>query len=224
METLFGVWSLAATNTKLKNGYYLFDWIMRQRCFPAFWGRPISGPDKITTDEMAFLKEKDCKTMLIFNDFSEAEISSNNGEKVAERAINAAIELGVPQNEGYAIFVYVPCDWSINHNWMLHFASLLDGHGYTPAFIGNTDSSKNFNFDRQSSHYVQAMGDSPMFETIFGATEPKIFSEPLEWSPYCPSAMNPGDIALWECSAIRFDNYYVPEIYVSNLSIVDKLW
>ena len=64
METLFGVWSLAATNTKLKNGYYLFDWIMRQRCFPAFWGRPISGPDKITTDEMAFLKEKDCKTML----------------------------------------------------------------------------------------------------------------------------------------------------------------
>lgn len=29
-------------------------------------------------------------------------------------------------------------------------------NGYTPAFIGHTDSSKNFNFDRQCSHYVQA--------------------------------------------------------------------
>lgn len=28
-----------------------------------------------------------------------------------------------------------------------------------PGFIGNTDSSKNFNFDRQCSHYVQATHD-----------------------------------------------------------------
>ena len=184
---------------------------MRQKCFPVFWGRPISGPNKVTAAEMAFLKEKDCKIMLIFDDFTEAEISSNNGEKVAARAINAAIELGIPQNKEYAIFVYVPSTWSINHNWMLHFASLLDSHGYIPAFIGNTDSSKNFNFDRQSSHYVQALGAEPEFETIFGATEPKIYAEPVEWSLYCPSAFEQKDIAIWECSTIQFDHYYVPE-------------
>ena len=224
MKTVFGVMSSIASNVKLKNGYTLFDWVMRQRCFPAFWGRPISGENKVSLAEIDFLKEKNCKTMPIFDDFTEAEISSNNGENLALRAINAAIELGIPQNHKHAIFVCVPSNWSINHNWMLHFASLLDSHGYIPAFIGNTDSSKNFNFDRQSSHYVEIMEATPNFKTIFGATEPKVFEEPSEWYPFCPSAMMPADISIWVCDEMHFDGQDIPVIYVSDLETVDKMW
>lgn len=222
MKTTFGVTTVKPSNTKLTNGYTLFDWVMRQKCFPAFWGRPISGENAITSDELAFLKEKNCKTMLVFDDFTEAEISSNDGQKLAIRAIDAAIKLGIPQNKGYAIFVVVPSDWSINHNWMISFAKYLDFHGFIPAFVGNTDSSKNFNFDRQSSHYINFMAEEP-FVTIFAATEPKLNDMPSEWTPFCPSAIKPDDINLWVTNSFNFDEIEISEVYVNDQNLIDSM-
>ena len=41
MKNYFGVSSLTPANQKLKNGYTMFDWVMRQHTFPAFWGRVL---------------------------------------------------------------------------------------------------------------------------------------------------------------------------------------
>lgn len=224
MKFKFGVSSNTPSNTKLSNGYTLYDWVMRQRCFPAFWGRPISGNNAITKEEIAFLKDKGCKILLLFNDFTEAQISSNNGENDALQIVEKIHELGVPQWENIAVAVDIPSEWSVNHNWMLGFATVLNANGIVPAFIGNTDSSKNFNFDRQSSHYVQAFGSEKPFETIFGAKEPKVEGEPTTWTPFAPSALVPEDIKLWECGKMFYHDIELIEQYIINDSILDYMW
>ncbi len=224
MKFEFGVSSNTPSNTKLSNGYTLYDWVMRQRCFPAFWGRPISGENAITKEEVAFLKENNCKILLLFNDFSEVQISSNNGENEAMHVISKIAELNVPQLDNIAVAVDIPSEWSINHNWMLSFANVLNSYGFVPAFIGNTDSSKNFNFDRQSSHYIHAIGAEKPFETLFGAKEPGVEGVPMEWAPYAPSAMTSEDIKLWQFGKMYFKDIEISEQYIINNNVLDFMW
>ena len=93
---------------------------------------------------------------MVIRDLTEAKVSSVNGTEDALKVVESAKELGVPQNAGSALFAEIRVEWSANHNWMISFAQTVVANGYIPAFIGNTDSSKNFNFDHQCSHYVQA--------------------------------------------------------------------
>ena len=92
-QFIFGAKSKALANTRLTNGYTLFDWAMRQNCFPAFWGRSISGRNQITTEEFEFLSERDCKIAFIFDNLTEIQVSSNNGEDDAMRAVERLKEL-----------------------------------------------------------------------------------------------------------------------------------
>ena len=48
--------STVPANTRLTNGYLLYDWVMRKSCYPSFWGRPLTGEGAITESEMEFLK------------------------------------------------------------------------------------------------------------------------------------------------------------------------
>ncbi|MEE1027031.1 MAG: hypothetical protein U0L55_08510 [Acutalibacteraceae bacterium] len=75
--------------------------------------------------------------------------------------------------------------------WMISFAQVIFANGYVPGFIGNTDSSKNFNFDRQASHFVQATRDMDCFGAILAATEPKCESIPDYWNPIVHLQSNP---------------------------------
>ena len=159
MKKIFGVDSFLPSNTKLTNGYDLYSWVMRMNCFPEFWGRNISGENQLTQEEVSFLHEKNCKIALIFNDITEANVSKANGAAEAFRAIEAVRALGVPSNMSIAIFAYINPNWSISHNWMISFAHVLAENGFVPGFIGNTDSSLNFNFDRQYGHFINATGD-----------------------------------------------------------------
>lgn len=204
MKNIFGVNSVTPSNTKLKNGYTMYDWVIRERCFPTFWGRSLNGENPITAEEIGFLRSKDCKILLVIRDLTEARVSSNNGAEDALRAIEAAKALGIQQNAGIALFAEIKPEWSINHNWMISFAGTILANGYIPGFIGNTDSSKNFNFDRQCSHYVQATEDVNQFGAVYCATEPKISAMPEEWCPYCPSALEPEDMDLWACGKTSF--------------------
>lgn len=224
METLFGIRSDIPANTKLKNGYVLFDWIMRQRGIPAFWGRSLSGENPLTQSEIDFLKSKDCKIMLIMDDLTEEKISATDGTADAVKATDAAKAIGVPQNDEIAIFADIKDDWSVNHNWMLSFARTLQLNGYITGFIGNTDSSKNFNFDRQCSHYVQAAIDEFYNNTIYCATEPKLENEPDEWCPYCPSELQPDDIRLWMTGTIMFDGISVDVVYAKDEKMLANTW
>lgn len=224
MKNIFGVSSEMSANQKLKNGYTMYDWVMRQKCFPAFWGRTLLGDNPITKEEIEFLKQRDCKIALIVRDFDEADICYNNGNNDAIRIMNAAKALGVPQNQGIALFIDVNPEWSIDHNWMQSYARTLYANGYVAGFIGNTDSSKNFNFDRHTSHFVQGTAGENRCGTIFCATEPKLNDMPEKWEPYCPSALNPEDIHLWACDKTSFDNFEVTDVYAQNEKVLDCMW
>ena len=224
MKNIFGVNSLIPVNTRLKNGYTMYDWVKRQKCFPAFCMRTLSGEDKITIEEMEFLKAKDCKIGLVIRDLTEAKMSGVNGTEDALKAVESAKELGVPQNEGMALFAEIKPEWSVNHNWMISFAQVISANGYVPAFIGNTDSSKNFNFDRQCSHYVQATKNVDCYDAVFMATEPKSDALPDKWAPFCPSALNPEDIHLWSCGSTTFDLVQVDDVYARDGHVLENMW
>lgn len=224
MKTIFGVSSATPLSRKLKNGYTMYDWIKRQKCFPAFCMRTISGENKITAEEIEFLKAKDCKIGLVIGDLTEAKVSRMNGTEDALKAVEAAKELGVPQNSGFALFAEIKPKWSVNHNWMISFAQTVLEKGYVPAFIGNTDSSKNFNFDRQCSHFVQATNNVNCFNAIYMATEPKLDTMPTEWTPYCPSALKPEDMQLWSCGTTTFDFTGVEDVYAKDEKVLEKMW
>ena len=224
MKTIFGVSSATPINKKLKNGYTMYDWVKRQKCFPVFCMRTLCGEDKITAEEIEFLKAKDCKIGLVIRDLTEAKVSGVNGTEDALKAVETAKELGVTQNVGIAIFAEIKPEWSVNHNWMISFAQVVSANGYVPGFIANTDSSKNFNFDRQCSHYVQATKVVNYFDALFMATEPKLDSMPEEWTPYCPSALQPEDISLWSCGTTTFDFIQVEDVYAKDGKVLENMW
>ena len=221
MKNYFGVSSLTPANQKLKNGYTMFDWVMRQHCFPAFWGRGLSN---LTLEEVDFLKNKQCKIFLLVDGLTELAVSRSNGVEDALKAVETAKALGVPQNENITLFVKIESDWSVNHNWMISFAHTLSANGYTPGFIGNTDSSKNFVFDRQCGHFVNATGADHQFGAIYGATEPKREGAPEEWPPYCPSVLKQEHIGLWFCDTTSFDELVVDDVYARDENVLAIMW
>ena len=194
---------------------------MRQHTFPAFWGRGLS---TLTPEEVDFLKKKQCKIFLLVDGLTELAVSRCNGVEDALKTVETAKVLGVPQNQNITLFVKIESDWSVNHNWMISFAQTLSANGYTPGFIGNTDSSKNFVFDRQCSHFVNATAEANQFGAIYGATEPKREGAPEEWNPYCPSALKPEHIGLWFCGTTSFDELVMDDVYARDQNVLAIMW
>lgn len=224
MKFFYGVNSIVPANQKLKNGYTLFDWVRRQKGYPKFWTRTLLGENAITEEEIKFLKENNCKILLAVRNFTEKELSKTYGGEEAIKVVNAAKALGVPTNRGIAIAVDIKPDMSVNHNWMLSFASVLASHGYIPGFIGNTDSSKNYNFDRQYSHYIQATREVDHYGAIVMATEPKVSNIPGSWAPYCPSQLEPEQIDLWCCGKTVLGKVEAEDVYLKDLEVLRKMW
>lgn len=224
MNIIFGANSETPSDTRLTNGYTLFDWVMRKNCFPAFWGRTLLGKGKITAKELSFLRSKDCKIALIMRDLTEEKVSGGGGVRDAMRAIESAKAILVPQNEGIAVFAEFEPEWSVNHNWMISFARTLALYGYVPGFIGNTDSSKNFNFDRQCSHFVEGAGYAKCFGAVYCATEPKVSGMPEVWAPFSPSKLKPGDMHLWSCGKTAFAELEVENVYARDEKVLECMW
>ena len=224
MSLIYGTDSAMPANTRLTNGYNLYEWVMRKSCFPSFWGRSLTGERRITAEEIEFLRSKRCKIALVIRDLNEQEICQNDGTHSAIKAVEAAKNAGVPQNKGIALFAYIPSEWSVNHNWMTSFAGNLLNNGYITGFIGNTESSKNFNFDRQCSHYVQATDSVDELRPVYWATEPKVEGEPEEWAPYCPSALTPEEMDLWQSGVIRYGDITANEDYIRQESLLERMW
>lgn len=224
MKAIFGADSTLPVTTRLKNGYDLFTWVMRLNKFPAFWGRNITGENCITPEEIDFLREKDCQIAPIYNQLTEQAVSVTDGTKDALWLVQIARGLGIPTHQEVALFAYIAPDWSVNHNWMITFAQTLASYGYVPGFIGNTDSSKNFNFDRQCSHYIQATGDVGYFGAVFWATEPKPGGEPAAWTPYCPSALEPEQVHLWQNGVTACGSISANTSYARDASVLRHMW
>lgn len=224
MSLIYGVESKTPANTRLTNGYNLYDWVMRKSCYPSFWGRSLNGEGAITDSELDFLKRRYCKIALIVRDLTEAGISCNNANDDSLKAVEAAKALGVPQNKGIALFAEINPDWSVNHNWMIGYARHLLDSGYIPGFIGNTDSSKNFNFGRQCSHYVQATRGENQLQAIYWSTEPKYDFEPEAWAPYAPSELLPKDMHLWQYGTVDFHRIHTNKCYARDNIVMKCFW
>lgn len=224
MATMFGTDSVCPANTRLSNGYDLFSWVMRKRGFPAFWGRSITGENTITKEEVNFLRKKKCKIALYLDDLTETGVAGINGTEDGVRAVEAAKKIGVPEGQGIAIFVVLGENWGINHNWLLSFASAINGNGFLPGFLGNTDSSKNFSFNRQCGHFLRATKDMENFAAVFGATEPKTEKEAVVWEPYCPSDLEKDKIALWQNGTITCDGISANTTYAHDESVLSCMW
>jgi len=224
MAAIFGADSKHPARARLTNGYDLYSWVMRKSGFPAFWGRAITGGNKITEEEIKFLQEKKCKVALYFDELTEVGVSSMDGTDDALRAVEGAKALGVPVDKGIAIFAVIGGDWSVNHNWMISFASMVRNNGFVAGFFGNTDSSKNFNFNRQCGHYVRATEEAGYFGAVFGATEPKPGGEAAVWTPYYPSDMNADRIALWQNGTIACDGIEANTTYAHDESVLSYMW
>ncbi len=223
-QQFWGADSLYPVDSKLDNGYDLYSWVMRKHGFPAFWGRPITGKNKISKEEMEFLRERQCKTAIYFTELTEAVVSASNGTEYALQAVSGAEELGVAAGEGIAIFAVFDREWSINHNWMISFAAAINAGGFVPAFIGNTDSSVNFNFNRQCGHFVRASEEDEYFGAIFGATEPKTGREAAVWTPYYPSDLSAERIALWQNGTVICGSISANTTYAHDESILSYMW
>lgn len=221
MSIIYGADSTMPANTKLTNGYTLYEWVMRKSCFPSFWARDIEGENAISKDEIDYLRRKKCRIALVLRELAETEISQNDGAAMAIKAIEAAKTLGVPQYKEKAIFAFFNPEWSVNHNWMINFAAQLVNNGYIPGFIGNTDSSKNFNFGRQCSHYVQATRKAEQLHARYWATEPKFDFDPDIWAPYAPSELLPNDIHIWNYGSVDFHSIHAEKLYSRDKTVMD---
>ena len=102
---------------------------------------------------------------------------------------------------------------------MISFALTLEDNGYIPGFIGNTDSSINFNFNRQCSHNIVSE-----LNALFGATKPEIEGEVEEWIPFYPSAMTAGRMSLWQNKTLELNGVEYHEIYAKDKSVLNHMW
>lgn len=216
---IFGARSDVPANTKLTNGYTLFDWAVRQNCFPAFWGRPMSGEHSISKEEIKFLAERDCGVLLIFDDLTLVGVAKSDGTADAERAVAAAKKLGVCDDGKTAIFAEIKDNMYVNHNWMLSFASTLKANGFVAGFIGNTDSSENFNFDIEFSHFIVAGGNALCF-----ATRPVTTEHVYKWTPYSPSALPVEKMAFWQNGKKEFNGLEYNTVYTKDEPLLEHIF
>ena len=60
-QLLFGVDSKKQANDILQNNIDQFEWVVRNKIYPNFYGRYLTGENCLTKDEIKFLHRKGCK-------------------------------------------------------------------------------------------------------------------------------------------------------------------
>ncbi len=211
---LFGVNSEIQANDILQNNISMFEWAVRNKAYPNFWGRYLTGKNALTKEEIDFLHSKGCKIAAIHADSGEKR-TEEQGQLLAKKTDILAFELGIP--EGTAIFLEIGENEIASRDFMRGFASMLLNEGFTPGFKANTDAA--FDFDREYSRGMQT--DKEIFEKcLIWAVSPSLSEydrattthliHPDNWHPFAPSGITRQDIAIWqygkECHPIDDDS------------------
>ena len=210
---LFGVDSEIQANDILQNNISMFEWVIRNKIHPNFWGRNLLGENALTKDEIEFIHSKGCKIAAIYKDSGEKQ-TEEQGKSAGKIAVALAFDLEIPQ--GSALFLDIG-EESASRDYLKGFAEELIESGYTPAFKANTDAQ--FDFDREFSRGLQT--DRELFEQcLVWAVAPTLLEydsmttthliHPDNWMPYAPSGIKRKDIAVWQygkdCHPIEDDN------------------
>lgn len=226
----FGVNSKTRADVLLQNNIDQFEWTVRNKIYPCFYGRTLVGENGLTREEIAFLHGKGCKIAAIYPS-ADQKVTEKHGTDLADKMITRAMELGIPAKT--ALFLEIDKDEIVSKNFMKALAKKLLTEGYTPGFKANTDAR--FGFDREYSRGMQT--DKDIFEKcLIWAVEP-ILSEydrmttthlihPDHWMPFAPSAISRNDIAVWQygkdCHPI-FDNKDQQTVFDLNLVKNEKI-
>ncbi len=222
---LFGADSATQASDLLQNNIDHFEWIVRNKIYPNFCGRYISGENRLTKEEIAFIHGKGCKIAAMYT-CSDEKNTEEQGVIVAKKVNVCIAELGIP--EGTAIFLEIGDNETANRDFMRGFAKALIAEGYTPGFIANTDAK--FSFDREYSRGIQS--DKEIFERcLIWAKAPTVkeydgittshLIHPDNWMPFAPSGITRNAIAVWQygtkCHPIEDDE---GEMTMFNLDLV----
>ena len=202
---LFGVDSKIQANDLLQNNLDHFEWITRNKIYPNFCGRYLTGENCLTKEEIKFLHNKGCKIAAIYADAGDKR-TEEQGTILAKKIGIRVVELGI--TEGTAIFLEIGENEVVGSDFMRGFAKSLIREGFTPGFKANTDAK--FAFDREFSRGVQTDKDifnkiliwavSPTVEEYNGITTSHLI-HPDNWKPYAPSGLTRAEIAIWQYGA-----------------------
>jgi hypothetical protein len=232
----FGVDSEIQADDHLQNNLEQFDWVVRNKIYPNFYGRHLTGDNCLTKEEIRFLHSKGCKIAAIYACDDEKK-TEEQGTTLARKMETRASELGIP--EGTAIFLEIGENEVVTRDFMRGLARALLIDGYTPAFRANTDAK--FCFDREFSRGMQS--DKEIFKRcLIWAISPTVkeydamttthLIHPDNWGPYAPSAISRSEIAIWQygknCHPIEDDNGQVATFHLdlvrNDQVIIDKMF
>ena len=199
---LFGVNSEIQANDLLQNNIEEFEWVVRNKIYPNFYGRYLTGENCLTKDEIKYLHGKGCKIAAIYAETGEKQ-TEEQGKTLAKNIDMRAFELGI--TEGTAIFLEIGENEKVSKSFMRGFAKTLIAEGYTPGFKANTDAK--FDFDREFSRGMQT--DKEVFKKcLIWAIAPTVgeyntittshLIHPDNWMPYAPSGISRKEIAIWQ--------------------------
>lgn len=201
-KLFFGVDSRLPSDDLLQNNLTLFEWVIRNKAYPNFWGRPITGENSLTKEEIVFLHRQGCKIAALYEGSGEKE-TEEQGKIHAGKAVVAALERGIPAET--ALFLEAQDNETMTAEYMKGYAQGLLLSGYTPGFKANTDAS--CGFDRAYSRGMQT--DKDVFaRCLIWATAPALkeyervttthLLHPDRWAPFAPSGTARNDIAVWQ--------------------------
>ena len=223
----FGVDSKDKSTSILQNNLTLFEWVKRNKTYPAFWGRNIVGENSLTLEEIDFLHDKVCYIIPIYLDSGSKE-TEEQGTNVARGAIEKAKELQIPK--GTAIYLEITKNDDIKGRFIVGYAKRLIAEGYIPGFKSITDAE--FNFDAKFSQAAQTDPEvikrclvwavSPSLKEYYRVTTTHLL-HPDEWMPFAPSCIKQKDVAIWqygiECHPI---DSIKGEETTFNVNLIDK--
>lgn len=229
----FGFDCETPVDTILQNNITLFDWVERNKIYPTYCGRNITGKNALTREEVKFLADKGCNITVFFNPEGSKE-TEEQGKAAASVALSRVFELEVRYNK--AIFMEIKENDSASKDFMKGYAAAIEEAGFIPGFKANTDST--FDFDRKFS--AGMLSDPDIFGKCFvWATAPSAENydniltshliSPDYWAPFAPSAITRRDIAIWQygknCHKIEdnSENVVVFNInLVRNVSVINE--
>ena len=199
---LWGVDSARTANSPGKDGTVAAFDLVAQRAgvAPAFWGRYIGGLYSITAPEVAFLRARGTKILLIYNGAKNSPQSVqggvDRGQADGKAAVNAISTIAVPQ--GVAIFADIESSWTVTPEWIQGWVIAIRDRGYVPGLYGDCQPSATF-----AKAYSSAISLDSSVETCFLWTmEPEPFSDCRAGTnapAYAPASPSEGvRVDLWQ--------------------------
>lgn len=208
-----GVDTVSQANDLLQNNLIHFDWVAKNKSYPNFWGRYLTGENRLTKEEIKFLHSKGCKIVPIYKD-TQIKETEEQGRVHAQKIAEIAMELGIKENT--AIFLELPETFKITSDYLRGYALGMLSAGYITGFKVNTDAkyifgvefSKAIRSDEKLFNKCLIWSVAPNIE-LHENTDYPHFVRPDYWGPFAPAGITRKDIAIWQyttqCNPINDD-------------------